>query len=197
MSYQIPYESATYKPDNALIPGNQESDNPVIFELEPAGGADLARLKSVLWASSGLVSEATWTPDLQAAVIGSFDTGAPVFERCITSIQGLTVPAAMAVRVGLLAAVPVRADGDGKVRPDPKAPVPITTGLQFSKVVGFMTALALSLCFELMKISDQVAKLDTRLFAQPSGSPSTETPGRPTGTVRRARKASGRRETAV
>lgn len=196
MSYQIPYETATFTPDDDLIPGNAQADNPVKFELAPAGGPDLARLKSVLYAAAGLTGNGVWTPDMQAAVIGSFETGSPVFERCILAIQGFNIPAALAVRVGILNEVPVRADAEGKVRPDPKAPVPITSGVEFSKIAGFQTALALAVAFEIMKISRQVDKLDPRLFVRPSGSPSAETAGGLTGTVKPVRKRHGRRETA-
>ena len=196
MSHQIPYEDGTYRPDDSLIPNNTRSDNPVEFGIAPAGGSDLARLKSVLYASAGLTNEGIWSPDMQAAVIGAFETGADVFTRCVTWIRGFTVPAALAVRVGLLQKVPAVADADGKVRPDPKAPIPITTGAEFSKVAGFQTALSLGLAFEIMKISRQVNTLDARLFVQPSGSSSPGTPDAPTGSVTTAQKRHGRRETA-
>lgn len=196
MSYQIPYECATFRPDNDLIPGNAQADNPVTFTLVPAGGADLARLKSVLYAAAGLTNDGVWSPDMQAAVIASFETGAPVFDRCVTSISGYTIPAALAVRLGFLVTLPSRADSDGQVRPDPKAPHPVVTGAEFAKVAGFQTALALSVAFEIMKISRQVDTLDPRLFVSPSGSPSAGMPGGPTGIAPRVRKGPGRRETA-
>jgi len=151
----------------------------------------------VMYAAAGLTNEGTWSPDMQQAVISSFDSGAAVFERCVLSVRGLTVPAALAVRVGLLATIPVRADSAGQVRPDPDAPVPITTGPQFTRIVPFQTALALALCFEIMKISRQIERLDVRLFAEPSGSPSPGIPVVQSGTVRRARKGPGRRETVA
>lgn len=197
MSYQIPYESATFTPDDDLIPGNAQADNPVTFDLAPAGGSDLARLKSVLYAAAGLTGNGVWSPEMQAAVISSFETGSPVFERCILGIHGFNIPAALAVRVGILNEIPVRADDEGKVRPDPKAPVPVTSGAEFAKIAGFQTALALAVAFEIMKISRQVDKLDTRLFAQPSGSPSAETAGGQTGTVKAVRKGPGRRGTVA
>jgi hypothetical protein len=197
MSYQIPYESAVFKPDNDLIPGNAQADNPVEFDLVPAGGSDLARLKSVLYASAGLVNEGSWSPDMQAATVSAFDSGSGVFERCIVGIRGFNIPAALAVRVGILKDLPKIADGDGKVRPDPKAPVPVTNGFEFAKIAGFQTGLALSVAFEIMKISRQVASLDSRLFVRPSGSPSAGTPSGQTGTVPAVRKGPGRRGTAV
>lgn len=193
MSYQIPYESDTFKPDNGLIPGNAEADNPVEFDLVPAGGADLARLKSVLYAAAGLANEGGWSPDMQAATVAAFDHGAGVFERTITGIRGYNIPAALAVRVGLLKELPKVADAEGKVRPDPKAPVPVTNGYEFAKIAGFQTALALSVAFAVMKISKQVADLDPRLFVRPSGLPSAGTPSGQTGTVRPVRKGPGRR----
>lgn len=197
MSYQIPYDSDTFRPDDDLIPGNSKADNPVEFDIVPAGGPDLARLKSILYASAGLTTERVWSPDMQAAVIAAFESGPGVFERCVVGIRGFNVPAALAVRVGLIDKIPVRADDAGAVKPDPKAPVPIHTGAEFAKIVGFQTALALTLAFAIMKISRQVEQLDPRLFAQPSGSPSAETPGGPTGIVPSARKRPGRRGTAA
>lgn len=197
MSYQIPYDTDTFRPEDDLIPGNSQADNPVRFELAPAGGSDLARLKSVLYAAAGLTNNGVWTPDMQAAVIAAFETGSPVFERCVTAVHGYNIPAALAVRVGILAKLPVKAEDDGTVKPDPKAPVPITDGREFAKIAGFQTALALAVAFAIMKISRQVDNLDPRLFAGPSGSPSAGTPSGQTGTVRPVRKGPGRRETAV
>lgn len=196
MAYQIPYESITFTPDDDLIPGNSQADNPVAFSLAPAGGSDLARLRSVLQASAGLVNEVSWSPDMQASVIASFENQAGVFDRCVLAVRGLTVPAELAVRVGLLTALPLKMF-DGQVKPDRAAPVPIATGPEFAKIAGFQSALALAVAFELVKISRQTDRLDTRLFAQPSGSPSPGTPSDPTGTVRTARKRHGRRETAA
>lgn len=196
MAYQIPYESATYTPDSDLIPGNEHADNPVQFDLAPAGGSDLARLKSVIYAAAGLTNEGGWSPEMQAAVLSSFETGAPMFERCVLAIRGFSIPAALAVRLGILSKLPVRAGDDGRVLPDPAAPVPILTGIEFAKIAGFQTALALSVAFEIMKISRQVERLDPRLFVRPSGSPSAGTPSGPTGTAQRARRQPGRRGTA-
>lgn len=197
MSYQIPYSEDTFRPEADLIPGNDQADNPVEFDLAPAGGSDLARLKSVLYAAAGLANDGTWSPDMQAAVIAAFETGSPVFDRCVLGIRGFNVPSALAVRVGLLPKVPVKADANGKVAPDPSAPFPIVNGLAFAKIAGFQTALALAVAFEIMKISKQVEALDPRFFVQPSGSLSAGTPGAKTGTVPRVRKGPGRRETAV
>jgi hypothetical protein len=197
MSYQIPYDSDVYRPESDLIPGNEQADNPVEFDIVPAGGPDLARLKSVLYAAAGLSNERVWSPEMQAAVIAAFESGPGVFERTITGIRGFNVPAALAVRVGLIDKIPVRADGAGTVKPDPKAPVAINTGAEFSRIVGFQTALALALAFAIMKISRQVEQIDPRLFVQPSGSPSAETPGGPTGNAPTVRKRPGRRETAA
>lgn len=197
MSYQIPYDTDTWKPDNDLIPGNAHADNPVEFDLAPAGGPDLARLKSVIYASAGLTNEGVWSPDMQAAVIAAFESGAEVFQRCVTAIRGFTVPAALAVRVGLLTKIPVAADAEGQVRPDHKAPVPITTGYEFAKIAGFQTALSLAAAFEIMKISRQVTSLDPRLFERPSGLSSPGTPDARIGTVKPVPKRPGRRGTVA
>lgn len=197
MAHQIPYETDTFRPDDDLIPGNSKADNPVEFDLAPAGGPDLARLKSVIYASAGLTNEGVWSPDMQAAVIAAFDTGADVFDRCVTAIRGYSVPAVLAVRVGILTKLPLQADAEGKVKPDPKAPVPITTGPEFARIAGFQTALALSVAFGIMKISRQVERLDTRLFVRPSGSSSAGTPDAPNGTVSSVPKRPGRRGTAA
>lgn len=196
MAYQIPYESATYQPEDALIPGNSEADNPVVFEVVPAEGQDFARLKSVVFASAGLVAE-TWSEDMQSAVIAAFGTGAAVFERVVTSVQGLSVPAAMALRVGLITEIPTRADANGTIKPDPKAPVPIRSGREFSKVCGFMTAVAMGVAFKVLGISREVHGSDPRFFGPRSGSRSPETPIGTTGPARTARKRSGKRGTAA
>jgi hypothetical protein len=195
MAYQIPYETETYRVEDALIAGNSRADNPVEFDLAPAGGSDLARLKSVLVASGGLMDE-KWSPETQAATIAAMSTGNDVFTRTVLAVRGLTVPAALAVRVGIIPEVPERADAAGVVKPDPKAPVLISDGAQFARVSGFLSGVALGVAFRLIKISSQVDEVDPRFFVRPSGSPSPGTRKRTIGSATPVRKRSGKRGTA-
>lgn len=196
MSYQIPYHRETVRPVNDVIPGNTQSDNPVEFDIAPAWGADLARIKSVVFASMGLITEAGWTPELQAAVIGSFETGAAAFVNTVEAIRGLTVPAVMALRAGLISELPRRVpDGGTEPIQDPNAPIPITTGVAFSRICGAVSPMALHVAMKIADLSNR-ANMDPRFFAQPSGSgiPAME---RQTGlTATSAPKRSRRRGTA-
>lgn len=191
MAYQIPYSGATYRPPNDLIPGNQAADNPVEFDLVPAAGADLARLKSVIYAAAGLV-DGSWSPDLQAAVIAAFDQGGDVFARTVTAVRGLTVPAAAALRFGVISELPKTADVPSG---DPKAPVVISNGWDFSRVAGLLTALALALAFEVAKLSKAEA-VDPRFFGRPSGSSSPGTRRKRISTADSVPNGSRRPETA-
>lgn len=190
VAFQVTYARDTYKPDDFLIPGNTVANNPVEFDICPAEGADLARIRSILTATAGLVNDHSWSPDMQAAVISAFETGAPAFINTVEAVRGLTVPAVMAKRVGLIAEVPKHVpDGGSTPVPNLNAPIPITTGLDFSKVCGFvnLAALAMQVAFKITELSNRTS-IDPRLFAQPSGSGGPGTP-RPTATnVRRANK---------
>lgn len=188
--YQIPYYRETLRPISDVIPGNSEADNPVEFDLSPAWGADLARIKSLVYASLGLVSDTGWTPEIQAAVIAAFETGAPAFINTIEAIRGLTIPAAMAVRAGLLAEIPTSVKpGDSGPTPDYNAPVPVTTGRQFSLICGSVTPMALHVAMKVSELS-QRAQVDPRFFVQPSGSGGPGTPGRKATTAGNAARRS-------
>lgn len=191
MAFQVPYSTDTVRIPDALIPGNENSDNPVEFDIAPAWGPDTARLKSIVMASAGLVDDSgvgQWSPDVQAAVIGGFTTGAPAFVNTVLAIRGLTVPARMALRAGLIA---VLTPGQ-----TPDTPIPVLTGADFARLAGALTAQAM---FVAMKIISLTGKqdIDPRFFVQPSGSGGIGTPSQPPTTAASVRRTSRRRATAA
>lgn len=196
MAYEIPYHRhPNFRPVNDLMPGNAESEDPVEFDLAPAWGADLARIRSIITASLGLVQEQDWGPAIQAAVIASFDTGGAAFVNTIEAVRGLRIPAAMAVRAGLLVEMPKVA---GTNKPDYDAKVAITTGLAFSRICGAVPAMAFHVATKIAEISQKAEGVvaDSRFFAQPSGSGGTGTSAAPATTAGSARPTSRRRGTA-
>lgn len=106
MPYAVPYATDTLRIPNAMIPGNETSDNPVEFDIAPAWGPDLARLRSVVSAADALSRDTgdngSWTPAVQDATIKGFEVGAPAFANIILAIRGLTIPVQMALRAGVL-----------------------------------------------------------------------------------------------
>ena len=197
MSHQIPYATDTFRPVSDLIPGNETANNPVEFDLVPAEGSDLARLKSVMFAAAGLVNTSTWTPEMQEAVIRAFETGAPAFVNKVEAVRGLTVPARLAKRVGIIQELPTHVpEGTTAPVPNPKAPVPVLHGLSFSKVCGFVPAMALHVAMKIVDLSAQAEAIDPRFFGQPSGSGGPGTAGQTNGTADNARRRPRRRRTA-
>ncbi len=194
MAYQIPYHrSPKFRPTNDLIPGNDKSDNPVEFDLAPAWGADLARIRSIIAGSMGLSQDQDWSPAVQQAVTAALETGGAAFVNTVEAVRGLTVPAAMAVRAGIITAVPVV---PGTSTPDPGAPVPVVSGFHFSRICGAVPAMALHVALEIMGISAK-SEVDPRLFVQPSGSGGTGTPAATAGPVKGAQRRPRRRGTAA
>lgn len=206
MAYQVHYARDTYKPDDIMVPGNSTASNPVEFDLCPAEGPDLARIKSVLVATSGLVQTENWGPDMQAAVIAAFENGAPAFINTIEQVRGMTIPAAMAKRVGIISEIPTHVKpGTSTTVPNFEAPIPVTTGLHFSRICGFvnMTALTMQVAKEIAVLSNRT-EIDPRLFVQPSGFGGTgmpsglngtaaDVPGQPEGNGTAAGRKGGRR----
>lgn len=198
MSYQIPYHRTTFRPVNDLLPGNQDTDNPVEFDLAPAAGADLARIKSVVYATLGLVQGDAWTPDVQEAVIRAFDTGAPAFVNTVEAIRGLTIPAALALRVGIIQELPKHVPpGKSSLEPNPEAPVPVVSGLGFSKICGFVPAMALHVAMQIAEISQKTEAVDPRFFGLPSGSGGPGTQDQKASTAGNARRRSKGKGTAA
>ena len=198
MAYQVPYTRDTFRIPNTVIPGNEQSDNPVEFDLAPAWGSDMARIRSMIQATVGLVTENGWTPEIQDSVLKSFDTGAGAFVNTVEAIRGLTIPAAAAVRAGLLDKVPTHVPaGKTEAVPYPDAPFAITDGVAFSRVAGGMTVLALIVAMKIADLSQTAEKaLDPRLFVQPSGSGGPGMPSGTNGTADSARRPSRRPGTA-
>jgi hypothetical protein len=190
MSFTLPYHRKSFRPEiDALIPGNQTADDPVEFDLAPAWGPDKARMKSVMFATMGLVQDGDWSPQTQATVIAAFETGAPAFVNTVEAIRGLNIPSVMAVRAGLLAEIPTKPREGGGMEPDPEKKFPITTGGQFAKICGAVPALSLAVALEIIKLSDKATAGTDPRFTQPrSGSGARVTRAKRSSTAPSARK---------
>jgi hypothetical protein len=177
MALHLSYARDTYRPPSAVVPNNDTASTPVEFDLAPAEGPDLARLKSIIVSTGGLVGDVVWTKEVQDLVVAAFHHGAPAFVQTVTAVRGLTVPAAMAVRVGLLAELPVHVPaGASAPVPNPEAPVPIPSGRAFAAICGFVPLLAMHIANEILKLTTR-SGIDLRFFEPPSGSGGQETPG--------------------
>lgn len=183
MSYSVPFTEEIYVPHS--IPGNLDADRPVRFYLSAAGGPDLARLKSILYASGGLSSQSDWSADLQRDVAAAFAHGADLFVNTVDAIEGLTVPASLAIKAGLLQADP---------KLDRQAPIVIDTGAKFARVCGWLTVLAFEVAMKIAKLSREV-DADTRFFGSSTTSP--KTPAAASGSAPSAAKRRGPRATAA
>jgi|WetSurMetagenome_2_1015567.scaffolds.fasta_scaffold391643_2 hypothetical protein len=190
--FNVPYSTDTIRIPNVLAPGNETSDSALEFDIAPAWGADLARLKSIVIALTGTADDrdlnsGNWSPEIQKAVIQAFETGAPAFINTVTAIRNLAVPGRMALRAGLVTAI------------DPKndQPVAVKTGEAFSRICGHseLTGIALFLALKIVTLSGQ-QNIDPRFFVQPSGSISPGMPEQKTSSVNGARKRSRRPGTA-
>lgn len=190
MAHQISYRRNTYKAPDTLIPGNSTSSDPVEFDLCPAEGIDLARIKSILVSTAGIAGDTAWSPEVQEAVIKGFTIGAPAFVNTVEAVRGLTIPAVLAKRVGIIQEIPTHvAPGTTQVVPNFEAPIRIVNGLQFSAIAGFESTLAMFVASEITKLS-QLTSVDQRLFVQPSGSGGTGMPSGQTGTADSAQTGS-------
>ncbi len=161
MSYSVPFTEELYVPHS--IPGNREADTPVRFYLSAAGGPDLARLRSILYASGGISNEVEWSATLQRDVAAAFVHGADLFVNTVDAIEGLTVPAAMALKAGIIQADPARPI-------DRQAPIMIDTGAKFARVCGWLTILAFEVALKIAELSREV-DADTRFFGSSTTSP--------------------------
>lgn len=186
MALHLSYATKTYRPPNGVVPGNDDAQLPVEFDLAPAEGPDLARLKSILVATSGLVADMEWTPSVQQIVVSAFQHGAPAFVATVTAVRNLTVPAAMALRVGLIETLPTHVPPGGQSPvPNPAAPVPIRTGFEFARVCSFISGVAMAVANEILQITN-ASGIDARFFEPPSGSGGQEMPGTTAGSANAA-----------
>jgi hypothetical protein len=185
MAVHIPFEREIFRPTNDQVPGNESDQNPLEFDLVPAEGPDLVRLKSIIYATLGLVQTAEWTEKMQEEVIGAFKTGQGLFTNTVLGIRGLFVPALLAHRAGLI--TELKNDQDQ---------VAITTGAAFSAVSGYMVDLSLHVAFKIADLGKK-AKVDPRFFVQPSGSGGAVTGKRTRSTARPARNGSEGKGTAA
>jgi hypothetical protein len=173
MPYEIPFHRETFRP--ICIPDNQDSPAPVEFEISAVGGPGRARLKSIIVATSGLAQDREWSEAVQQSVIASFEHGAPVFAEAVEAIRNLTVPGALAQKVGLIPA-----------GTPPPPSVPITSGAQFARVCGYFPLLAFEVALAIARLCAQ-AEVDPRFFAWLSTSSPVGTPPTPPTTARAAR----------
>lgn len=177
MALHLSYATKTYIPPENVIPGNTAAQLPVAFELVPAEGPDLARLKSILVATAGLVVDMPWTSELQQIVVSAFQHGSQAFVATVASVRNLTVPAAMAVRVGLIEQLPTHVPPGGtEPVPHPEAPVVVRTGEQFARVCSFVSPLAMAVANEILTLTN-ASGIDARFFVPPSGSGGQGMPG--------------------
>jgi hypothetical protein len=188
MPYEIPFEDHEWKPNNLIIKDNETSDDPIIFNLTPPEGQDIARLNLLLHAYASLVEGIPFMAQQQTSIDAAFTNGRRGFHRTIESIEGLVVPMRLAKRAGIV-------DGEkgkitGKV-------FPVTTGKEFAAISGFQTGLTVALAGELMSLVNDVNKLDPRFFALRSGSGSQETPGGTNGSATSASPTPEKPETAA
>ncbi len=186
--FTVPYSTDTLKAPDEIIPGNSVADAPVEYDIAPAWGADLARLKSIVIASTGLTSDDTWTPQLQESVIKAFETGARAFVNTVPAIRNLYVPARMALRAGVIGRLSPGMNLDSQV--------PVINGTQFSAIAGAVAGQAFWLAMKIISLSNQ-QEVDPRFFEQPSGSGGPGTSAATTTTAGSARNGSRRRGTAA
>lgn len=179
--FDVAYSTDTVRIPDQIVSGNESSDSPVEFDIAPAWGADLARLRSVIEASEGMLTD-DWSPERQASVSAGFTDGPKAFNNTILAIRNLWIPAAMAHRAGLIGTA---APGAGKV--------PITTGEQFARICGApdLLGMALFVAYRIINLNRK-QQVDARFFAQPSGGGGTVS-GHPTTTTAGAAKTGSRR----
>ncbi len=193
MSHHVPFNQETYRPKS--IRGNATADRPVEFDLSQVGGADLVRLKALMYALGAIAYVEQWTPDVQQNSVESFRNGPEVFVNGIDAIRNYYVPAALAKKAGVLLELPLGEDGK---TPDGKKLVAIVDGAQFAKISGFQTVLALEVAMRIATISNE-GDVDPRFFDSSITSRGMPTPagdsGR-SGIARSARRKRGARATA-
>ena len=185
MAVTIPFSQETFVP--ICIKDNDVDPAPVEFDLSAVGGANRARLRSILVASEALDASGRWTPEIQESSIAAFRTGAGVFVDGIDAIRNLYVPAVLAKRLGLIAELPKVQDGETVPA------VPVVNGREFSLVCGYWPILTFEVAMAIARLSGQ-AEIDPRFFVWLSTSLGVATPESLRGTagsVRRVPKNSG------
>lgn len=172
--YTIPFHETTYTPKS--IPGNETADKPVTFTLSQVGGPDLMRLRGLVYATAGFAHLNGWNKDVQANVLDAFRESPTFFVRGIDAIANLSVPAALARKVGL--------STEGKDG-DLLETVPIKNGVQFAAISGHVIPLAFEIAMQIATLSSD-AEIDTRFFGLASGSKGSRTT--PSGSARPVRQ---------
>jgi len=175
MAVHLRYTRNVFTIPDEVVPGNSTDKQPVRFHLAPAEGPDVARLRSVITATAG-VMHGDWSPEVQRAVTAAFSHGAPGFVDTVERIEGLTIPAALALRARLIEKLPTAIrPGTGVPVEDPEAPIAVTSGRAFAAIAGFELVLSTRVAQEILRLTNETG-IDPRFFASPSGSPAAETP---------------------
>lgn len=178
MALHLKYITTTFRPGDDILPGNSTAAAPLEFDLAPAEGPDLARLKSIIVGTGGLTGDIPWTEAAQGIVVSSIVHGRDAYVNTVTAIRGLTVPAALALRAGLVdtEGVPKKIHRAGEdPRPDLEAPIAVRTGYAFAKVCGFMPGIAMTVAGKIAELTNAQA-IDPRFFAPGFGSGEAATP---------------------
>jgi hypothetical protein len=168
----LPPSSRTSGPRTTWCPGNEQADNPVEFDLAPAWGAGPGPDQVHRPGSMGLVQDQDWSPAVQQAVVAALETGQSAFVNTVEAVRGLTMPAAMALRAGLIPALPLM---PGTANPDPRRRSRCTDGLRVQPDLRRGAGDGVHVALKIAEISAK-SEVDPRFFVQPSGSGGTGTP---------------------
>lgn len=181
--YTIPFHEETFTPTS--IPGNDTADKPVTFTLSQIGGADLMRLRGLVYATAGFAHLNGWNKDIQANVLDAFREAPTFFVRGIDKVSGLSVPFALASKAGIAP----------DLKPGESAPgtVLIQTGTQFAAISPYVITLAFEVAMAIAKLSAD-AEIDPRFFGLGSGSRASNATR--SGSAHRARRPRAPRGTA-
>lgn len=190
MAMHVVFKENTYRIPDDFLPGNSTSDDPVEFDLEPAWGADLARIKSITYACIGVTQPGDWTPDTQQAVAAAFEHGAAGFIRTIREVRGLTVDPKVARRANLIT------NEQLAQLQKTQQPFRVSTGAHYAAICGTLIATSILVAKEIAVLTDGAERdMDPRFFKQPSGSGGTvteeKTPAGPATTARRRTRGRG------
>ena len=190
MAHEVPYSERTLLLVDELIGGNSTDPNPARVTIQPANGSDLAQLRSMMFAIESIQKGGAWTSQMQKAMEDAFTHGARVFAAVVISMENYSIPALMAHRCGLLPDRPTTEEAR-------KKQIPITTGIEFSKICGIVSSTAAWIAGQVCILSGDVQKVDDRFFDLGSGSGKAGISGTQPGSATSARTPKGGRATAA